>query len=145
MKKITYLIVLLFSFNSFAGFMDSRYFEPTVGCLAAGAIGYTSADSEKAMTQGAIFCAVGATVMALVNYHYDQKYGSEFAGRHAFMDNTLRRYEMLDKENVNQKEDMYFQRKQEILPPKILPNGQGIGVRVKERLILKDRKQDFGE
>lgn len=125
--------------------MDSRYFEPTMGCLVGGAAGYVTADSEKAMSQGAIFCAVGATVMALVNYHYDQKFGSEFADRHAFMDNTLRRYEMLEKENVAQKEDLYFQRRQEIMPPKILPNGQGIGPRVKERLILKDRKQDLGE
>lgn len=124
--------------------MDSRYFEPVAGCVAGGAVGYATSSSENAMKNAAIFCVIVGGVATFINYHYDTKYGKEFHAREAHLDNTLRRYEMLEKQNIEKKEDHLFRRQQEILPPRVLPNGQGIGPRIKEKLILNDDGIDLG-
>lgn len=144
MKKILLALILSFSFTAKAGLMDSRYFEPVAGCLVGGGIGYLSSDSQDAMKNAAIYCGIAAVVAGVVGYHYDSKYGKEFLPRENFLDNQERRYDMLEKQKNSKSEHRFFKRQREVLPAKILPNGQGIGPRIKERLILEDDNIDLG-
>lgn len=146
MKKIFLLCTILLSGVNVAnaGLYDSKFFEPVAGCLIAGGIGY-AAGGDNAMRNGAIFCAATGAIIGVVNYHYHTKYGAEFRDEIEFLDNRLIQYNLMDKQSKEKKDSLYFQRTQEVVPPRLLENGQGIGARVRDRLILIDSKDRVGE
>lgn len=72
-KYILSIFIMLMSVNSYAGFYDSEYFEPTILCVAGGYAMYSGAPSGDEATQGAIGCAVGAVLGVMVNKYYKKK------------------------------------------------------------------------
>jgi hypothetical protein len=145
MKKILIVLSLILTINtSKAGLYDSQYFEPVAGCLVAGGLGYATG-GDNAMRNGAIFCAAAGLVIGSINYHYHTKYGEEFQNQIEFLDNRIIQYNLLESQSKEKKEALYFKRTQEVIPPRILENGQGIGPRVRDKLIMIDSKDRVGE
>ena len=146
MKNILLIILLtlIIQPSAKAGLFDWEYFEPTAGCVIGGALGYSAADEGEEMKQAAIYCAAAGAVGLLINYHYDTKYGEEFNEQEMFLENQIKKYNLLEQQKTQQKESMYFRRVREVIPPRVLPNGQGVGPRIKERLQLKDQGERIG-
>lgn len=55
-----------------AGFYESGYFEPTLGCAIGAAVGYTSSDTNQGLNAG-IYCAGGILLGVLANSYYRKK------------------------------------------------------------------------
>ena len=144
MKNILLISLFLLSFQTKAGLFDWEYFEPTAGCVIGGALGYSSAEKGDEMKKAAIYCAAAGAVGLLINYHYDTKYGEEFEEQEIFLENQIKKYNLLEQQKKQQKESLYFRRVREVIPPRVLPNGQGVGPRIKERLQLKDQGDRIG-
>lgn len=146
--KYILLTILLFTSvqNTYAGFYDSEYFEPIAGCVVAGAAMYSSAEEGDEMKQGAIGCAVAGVILWGITRHYDGKYGDQFIEEEDYLRAKLNKYEMLDKQsNKKNSSSVHFRRVQKVLPPTIDKKGQGIGPRVKEKLILIDDTMRIGQ
>lgn len=144
MKKILLILSLLVSNISFAGLYDWRYFEPATGCVVAGGVGYiTQSNPDNKMKTAAIYCVAAAAVIGVAYSHYDTKYGAEFEKQKTFLDNKLKNYDQLERQNLGgQPKDPHFHIIQQELPAIKGPNGEGIGTRIKNTLILKDAIKD---
>jgi len=150
MRKFKYLLSLftfLFALNSNAGFYEWEYFEPTAGCLIAGGVAYSSAKKGEEMKSGAVACAVAGIIIWGINEHYDKKYGDQFLGEEDYLEAKINKYNMLEHQSDNKKNNssIHFKRVQQVLPPSIDKKGQGVGPRVKEKLILIDDSMRIGE
>lgn len=132
------LILGVHSKSAEAGLFEWEYFEPTAACVGAGAIGYSTASKGNEMKTAAIFCAVAGVAGLVIKSHYEYKFGEEFEPQERFLEDQIKKYNLLEQQKDEKKESLYFKRVRQILPPKVLPNGQGIGPRVKERLQLKE-------
>lgn len=73
--KLFLSFFLLFGSLAHADITDSLWFEPSLACAVVGAGLYAGAPQGQEVQQGAIGCAVGAGVFALVNYYYSTKIG----------------------------------------------------------------------
>ena len=74
MKKfITLILLTFFVSNSYAGFYESEYLEPTIGCVAAGAFGVSSASSGNEAVQGGLYCLGGILIGVAVNSYYKKR------------------------------------------------------------------------
>ena len=145
MRKIIVLIFLITTVGQAkAGLFDWEYFEPTAGCIIGGAVGYSSASEGEEMKQAAIYCAAAGAIGLLINYHYDTKYGQEFEEQERFLNNQIKKYNLLEQQKKQQKESLYFRRVRQVIPPRVLPNGQGVGPRIREKLQLKDNSERIG-
>lgn len=145
MKKILIILSLIISGltvtnKANAGLYDWRYFEPATGCVIAGGLGYvTESNAKNKMKTAAIYCAATAVVVGITYSHYDTKYGAEFEKQKTFLDNKIKNYEQLERQNKSGvPKDPHFHIIQEELPAIKGPNGIGIGKRIKNTLILKD-------
>lgn len=76
MKTVTYLLIALMLLNlpltAKAGFYDSDYFEPTLGCAIGGAVGYSSTKTDQALNAG-LYCLGGIALGLIVNSYYRKK------------------------------------------------------------------------
>lgn len=144
MKYIVLFLILINSYSqkANAGLFDWEYFEPAAGCVAAGALGYVSASEGNEMKNAAIYCAVVGGVLFVINSHYENKYGDEFIPQETYKMERLQSFDLLERQNKSQANDLYFKRHQRLVPPKIDSKGQGHGPRIHETLKL-DSKEDM--
>lgn len=127
-----------------AGIFEWEYFEPTAGCAIGAAVGYSTGTEGEEMKNAAIYCAVAGTVGFLIKGHYESKYGAEFENQELFLKDQIKKYNLLEQQKNEKKESLYFRKVRQVIPPRLLPNGQGIGPRIKERLQLKDFNDRVG-
>lgn len=142
------LIIPLININNAkAGLYDWEYLEPATGCLIAGGVSYLSSDDESAMKNGAIACGVAGLIVWGIGQHYNGKYGDQFLEEQDYLKSKLNKYNMLESQSDKKKESssVHFRRVQQILPPSIDKKGQGVGPRVREKLILIDDSMRIGE
>lgn len=149
MKYILIALTILFTIpkQAKAGLYDWEYFEPVAGCLVVGGAMYASSDEEDRMKNGAIGCAVTGIILWGIGEHYDSKYGDQFLEEEDYLEAKLKKYNMLENQSDNKKNasSIHFRRVQQVLPPSIDKKGQGIGPRVKEKLILIDDSMRIGQ
>lgn len=75
MKKISFILMTIFCLNissANAGFYESGYFEPTLGCALGAGVGYTSSDTNQGLN-AALFCAGGLVLGVIANSYYRKK------------------------------------------------------------------------
>lgn len=142
-KSLILFFILSFSLNSFA-LTESKWFEPVIGCGLAGAVGYSSGSEDNRMKQAGVACLGAGLIMWVINEHYFRKYGDEFGNEIEYLKNRKRNFKYLKKQTDGGKESLYFKRVKQVLPPKII-NGKGVGVRIREKLILKDSLELIGD
>lgn len=148
MKYILLSLFLSISFSKTAnaGLYDYEYFEPIAGCLVVGGAMYASAEQDEAMKNGAIGCLAAGIVLWGINEHYDSKYGDQFLGEEDHLEAKITKYNMMENQsNTKKSSSLHFRRVQRVIPPSIDKKGQGIGPRVKEKLILIDDTMRIGE
>lgn len=81
MKKLVILSAILISTNTMAGWADSDFYEPTLGCATGSLMGFSSGSSEDTAARFqsmAIGCAVGGLVGHMLNSYYDEKVGRKY-------------------------------------------------------------------
>lgn len=72
MKKII-LLFLIIAQTAQAGFYDSDYFEPVMGCSLGAVAGYVTAKAGQEPLTAGIYCAAGALGGILLNNYYRKK------------------------------------------------------------------------
>lgn len=140
------LLIALTPLQSFAGFTDSFWFEPTLLCVAGGAGGYLGAPDGDEVLYGAVGCAVGAGIGYLINSHYKNKFTT---AQQKELDDKLRTIQEMQAQQAQRaargEDESIAVRIQEIVPGQTLPDGSVMAPTLKERLVLPGEGIRVGE
>lgn len=137
MKYILVLLISAFSINSYAGFYDSEYFEPTVLCAVGGYAMYSGAAEGDEATQGAMGCAVGAILGVVVNKYYKKKIYTVHENRiNGLKDRVNEKVvKQAQKAYSGQTDEYYSIEAEQIIKSQELPGGEVLSPT--KRIILK--------
>lgn len=137
MKKLVLILGLLLPLQSFAGWTDSFWFEPSFMCVAGAGAGYATAPTGQETTNAAIGCVGGALIGYFVNSYYDKKFGSAYQKEIEDLNRSLQEFQALQAQKVLNGEDENIGiRTRQIIPGKRLPDGSVTSPTVREMLIL---------
>lgn len=101
MKKIVSIILLTFFVsNSYAGLYESEYLEPTIGCVAAGAVGVGSASSGNEAVQGGLYCLGGILIGVAINSYYKKRIFGLHESKINNKKNTILKYQSQQAQKV---------------------------------------------
>ena len=78
-KNILVMITLILANSASAGWVDSDWTEPMVGCAGGALVGYTIAKPGAQMQNAILFCSFGTIGALALNNYYESKIGKQQA------------------------------------------------------------------
>lgn len=148
MKKFLAILVAtaLLPLQSYAGWTDSFWFEPTALCLAGAGAGYATANNGEEGQNAAIGCAAGALIGYFVNNHYEDKFTKNAQKEINDLNKIILEMEAQQAQRVLKGEDETIGlRVRQMIPGKKLPDGSVTAPTFREQLILPSEGVRIGE
>ena len=125
MKKIILSLIILMSTTtqSFAGFYDSGWFEPTMLCAVGAGVGISGTDGDG--TRAATYCAGGAVLGLILNHYYRKKVDIVRENRLTELKGEVKRrvVRQAEKANMGVVDDFYALEAEQVEEAQEMPDG----------------------
>lgn len=110
-----------------AGFYESSYFEPTLGCAFGAAVGYSSTKENQAMN-AAMYCAAGLVLGIVTNSYYRKKVDAVHEREVSEKQNliTRKKVELARRATLGDTSQRYSIQAEQIEDAQLTPNGEVI-------------------
>jgi len=135
-KLLTLTFAILFSTSSYAGFMDSDYFVPTVvGSVAAGYC-YTQADEGDEATQAGMCGAAGFALTYAVQWGFQKRNNTQSEAIITDLEKDIQKLKVMQANQASSGEDTSFSLKvREYMPGRKNSDGSIDSPYWRERLV----------
>jgi outer membrane lipoprotein SlyB len=93
-KKLCLMSLTIASLSVHAGWVDSDWTEPGIGCIGGALLGYSTAQGNSGMQNAALYCAVGSVGGVILNKYYENKIGKQYTTDVKLLQQQLKAYQV---------------------------------------------------
>jgi hypothetical protein len=152
MKKIgllglmmTLSLSLISANEAKADITDAGWFEPVLGCVVGGGVGYVVASDGNQILTAAIGCGGGLLIGLLLNSHYSSKYGKVYQQDISNLKSDIREMQLQEAlRSAHGDDDDFALRVKVIVPGQKFSNGDVSAPTFTEKLIMPGENLKFG-
>jgi hypothetical protein len=128
-----------------ADITDAGWFDPVLGCVVGGGVGYAIASSGNQILTAAIGCGGGLILGLLLDSHYSSKYGRVYQADISNLRADIKVMQLQQAlKSANGDDDQFGLRVRTFVPGQKLPNGDISAPTFTEKLIMPGENLKFG-